>query len=84
MRRSIINQMMERLIVVVNLTLSFTLKSIQQMMGRKPRSRLRPTHYGAVLLVVNLMNAIGFFALLLGQKHAMVPGYWHVFCHLLI
>jgi len=24
------------------------------------------------------MNAIGFFALLLGQKHAVVPGYWRL------
>ena len=56
--------------------LSFTLKSIQQMMDENRDRVLRPTHYGAVLIVVNLMNAIGFFALLLGQKHAVVPGYW--------
>ena len=55
---------------------SFTLKSIQQMMGRKPRSRSASNHYGAVLIVVNLMNTIGFLAMLFDQEHAVVPGYW--------
>ena len=53
--------------------------------GTKNRDRvLRPTHYGAVLIVVNLMNTIGFLAMLFDQEHAVVPGYWRWSSHHLL
>ena len=40
--------------------------------------------YGAVIVVMNLMNAIRFLAMLFEHEHAMVPGYWHCwFDHLI-
>ena len=39
---------------------------------------------GAVIVVMNLMNAIRFLAMLFEHEHAMVPGYWHCwFGHLI-